>query len=609
VVYTSSYQTLEEQIYGNLRSYAGNALDAIDRLLFERIADMEVLATDTVFSAPDIKPEQVTTRLIEYRNRHKAYASLAFYDLNRIRIADTSGLGLGQPFAHASLWEDALREGASNCRVSMSESLRTPVVHFARLVKDDQGNALGVITADMPITKLNSVVDAEHCLHSNDNEAAQCCQEEIDLFAGDGLLLYSNYNRKGILKDNLFKNDKFTELSTANREGILYDPFMDNEKDLYVHVYQQGYLDFEGNNWSLAACVPEKIALAPVYRLRKKLASILAGALVIVVIISLFFSRTLSRPIIELRDAAAEMGQGRLDQRIAVASKDEIGQLAISFNTMAKTLSESMDSLQREIMVRERAEDNLADLNQELRQTVDKLSFSNRELQDFVYVASHDLREPLRKISSFGGLLKESLLEGMAEDDQENLDFMIDGANRMTQMIEALLLYSRTNTKEMQFETIDLNETIQQLEQLELGTLIEETQAIIEVPQCLPQVKADAVQIRQLLQNLLANSIKYRRAGTAPHIVISAQSTEGDTVRINVQDNGIGIKEALHESVFKMFKRVHSRQQYEGAGIGLAVCRKIVDRHAGRIGVESREGQGSVFWFTLPVAQDAFVMS
>jgi len=197
----------------------------------------------------------------------------------------------------------------------------------------------------------------------------------------------------------------------------------------------------------------------------------------------------------------------------------------------------------------------------------------------------------------------------MAEDDQENLDFMIDGANRMTQMIEALLLYSRTNTKEMQFETIDLNETIQQLEQLELGTLIEETQAIIEVPQCLPQVKADAVQIRQLLQNLLANSIKYRRAGTAPHIVISAQSTEGDTVRINVQDNGIGIKEALHESVFKMFKRVHSRQQYEGAGIGLAVCRKIVDRHAGRIGVESREGQGSVFWFTLPVAQDAFVMS
>jgi len=278
--------------------------------------------------------------------------------------------------------------------------------------------------------------------------------------------------------------------------------------------------------------------------------------------------------------------------------------LGITIESLAK-----MKEAQDEAGIRQQAEQALQVMNQDLQTYNEKLSLSNRELQDFVYVASHDLREPLRKISSFGGLLKESVREDLPEDDQENLDFMIDGANRMTQMIEALLLYSRTNTREMALETIDLNEIAKQLERLELGTLIEETQASIEIPQSLPQVKADAVQIRQLLQNLIANSIKYRNAETAPRIVISAQATEGEKVRINVRDNGIGIREDLHESVFGMFKRVHSRQKYEGTGIGLAVCRKIVDRHEGLIGVESQEGQGSVFWFTLPVAQQALVMS
>ncbi len=349
--------------------------------------------------------------------------------------------------------------------------------------------------------------------------------------------------------------------------------------------------------------------------------------------LGLFTSRSISAPLTRLKHAALEIGNGKLDTEIRITSNDEVGQLAGSFRKMTEDLKKTTTSidnlnaanqqlqaseqhlkaanqqLQSEMDERKRAEDALVALNRDLRETADRLEASNRELEDFVYIASHDLHEPLRKISSFGELLKESLGGKLQEDGSENLDFMIDGADRMTQMIEGLLAYSRLNTKEAPFEAVDLNEIVQQLQQLELATMLEETNGAVEVPQPLPKVKADPLQMRQLLQNLIANGINYRRRGTPPQIAITAKRLNSDKVRIEVRDNGVGIKEEFREDVFKMFKRLQSRRKYEGAGIGLAVCRKIVDRHGGRIGVESKEGEGSTFWFILSAAKEPVAIS
>ena len=344
-------------------------------------------------------------------------------------------------------------------------------------------------------------------------------------------------------------------------------------------------------------------------------------------------SKYISIPIAKLATAAENVGKGNLYTHVEIDSNDETKLLAESFNRMIedlKTTTTSIDELNAvnqqlkasqqqlensntqlnsEAAGRRRIQKNMAFVNSELETVVEKLGQSNQELQDFVYIASHDLREPLRKISSFGQLLGDSLGDRLEEDDRENLDFMVDGARRMTEMIEALLTYSRLNTKDIVSKAVDLNEMIEQFQQLELAALLEEKNATIEVPQPLPNVMADTALVRQIMQNLIANGIKYQEEGTLPRIVVTAKEIEEGKIRIEIKDNGIGIKEELHEAIFKMFKRVHSRQKYEGAGIGLAVCKKIAERHGGQIGVESDESQGSTFWFTLEMAKETALVS
>jgi len=260
----------------------------------------------------------------------------------------------------------------------------------------------------------------------------------------------------------------------------------------------------------------------------------------------------------------------------------------------------SFFGLTRDITERKKAEEERETLFEELQVVNSKLGQSNKELQDFAYVASHDLQEPLRKITSFGTLLQDSLEGKLDEDQQENLGFMVDGGKRMQTMIDDLLTYSRVTTRVRSFQQVDLNEVIEDLKSVELATLLDETGGCIHIPEPLLSVWGDSSQMHQLLQNLVGNGLKFQREKIPPEITVQTHQTGDNMVRVEVQDNGIGIAEEYHEQVFTMFKRLHSRERYKGTGIGLAVCKKIVERHTGDIGIKSTPGEGSTFWFTLP---------
>ncbi len=177
---------------------------------------------------------------------------------------------------------------------------------------------------------------------------------------------------------------------------------------------------------------------------------------------------------------------------------------------------------------------------------------------------------------------------------------MVDGAKRMQAMIDDLLAYSRITTKAKPFQPVDPNTVIENLKNFELATVLNETKGTIHIPEPLLTVHGDPSQIHQLLQNLIANGLKFHRHGVPPLITINSHPMQNNTVRLDVQDNGIGIDEEYHEQIFVMFKRLHARTSYTGTGIGLAICKKIVQRHGGEIGVKSTPGEGSVFWFKLP---------
>ena len=253
----------------------------------------------------------------------------------------------------------------------------------------------------------------------------------------------------------------------------------------------------------------------------------------------------------------------------------------------------------RDVSDRKRAQAEAAALVKDVQDINRRLETSNRELEDFAHIASHDLQEPLRKINSFGELLQESLKGKLDEDEYENLNFVIDGAKRMQAMIDDLLTYSSITTKAKSLQAVDLNIIIENLKNFELATVLNETKGTIVIPNTLLAAYGDPSQIHQLLQNLIGNGLKFHRDGVPPMITITDYSMQDNMVRFDVTDNGIGINKEYDEQVFVMFKRLHSRQSYKGTGIGLAICKKIIERHGGQIGIKSIPDKGSTFWFTL----------
>jgi PAS domain S-box-containing protein len=241
---------------------------------------------------------------------------------------------------------------------------------------------------------------------------------------------------------------------------------------------------------------------------------------------------------------------------------------------------------------------------QALARTAADLARSNRELELFAYVASHDLQEPLRMITSYTQLLSKRYKDKLDADADTFIQFAVDGAHRMQKLINDLLTYSRVGTRAKPFEPTDCDRILRSA-QANLKLAIEEAHAKITWDS-LPTVQADGVQLLQLFQNLVGNALKFRsQEPPAIHISAILQKKPDDaTVEewlFKVRDNGIGIDPQFFERIFVIFQRLHTQQEYPGTGIGLAICKKIVERHGGRIWVESEPGRGATFCFTLPV--------
>lgn len=251
----------------------------------------------------------------------------------------------------------------------------------------------------------------------------------------------------------------------------------------------------------------------------------------------------------------------------------------------------------KDITKRKVSELQVTHLNSELQKHVKDLAISNKELEDFAYVASHDLQEPLRMVTGFLGQIEKKYSDIIDDRGKQYIHFAVDGAKRMRQIILDLLEYSRIGRGQEKEEIIDLNEIVQSVVLL-CQKQINETKTIISFEN-LPSIKSYRTPLRQLFQNLLSNAIKYGKKEVAPLIKISAEERETHW-QFSINDNGIGIEEEYFNKIFVIFQRLHNKDEYSGTGLGLAICKKITDNLGGKIWLQSKEGEGSTFYFSIP---------
>jgi len=308
--------------------------------------------------------------------------------------------------------------------------------------------------------------------------------------------------------------------------------------------------------------------------------------------LAIIVSRNIQKGLNEILLSARAVGNRDFSRKAKAFSKDEIGILANNFNTMATELERNIQEIRA--MEKEIRETNIT-LEKKVLQRTAELESKNKELEQFAYVASHDLQEPLRTTSSFVELIRKQYHGKLDGNADKYIDYVIQASDRMKTLIKDLLDYSRIG-REKKFEPVDCNVTFGEV-MADLAKVIKENKAEI-IANRLPLVYAFPTELKLLFQNLISNSIKFQKPGIAPKIEISANKENGHWHFV-FRDNGIGIEKQYQQRIFIIFQRLHNRSEYEGSGIGLAHCKKIVELHGGKIWVESEAGRGSTFHFTL----------
>ena len=342
----------------------------------------------------------------------------------------------------------------------------------------------------------------------------------------------------------------------------------------YLMLLQRFYLDTEHKQPLLIALSsPEHKLLDKSVWLKQRSVLIISLVLLITMIVALLFARRMTSVLTRLTTSAQNVSEGNEAIDLPLQRNDEFGVLARAFSHMLTKIKQRTQALEQ----------------------------SNQELKQFAYVASHDLKEPLRKVQTFGSFLQQECEHQLSDEGANFLNKMVQAVERMRTLVDSLLRYAGASRRQLVVTQVDLNQLLQEVLS-DLKASIKEKQALIQVQTELPVLEADATQLRQLLQNLLSNAIKFSKPGSTPRVDIHAREFSEAGVafcELTISDNGIGFPQQYAEKAFTMFQRLHEKTS--GTGIGLAVCQRIVQRHGGKIELFSEAEQGTKVVITLPM--------
>ena len=527
----------------DLARTAARAADTLDRALFERFGDIQVFANDRILVEGNA--DEKTQRLLQYKKLYWYYSWIGVTDAtNRVVAAtdlfarpDAGGTAEGGLGFNQPDWFKKVRQTG---QVHLEEAQLSPesegimAVGFSAPIYGPQGDFRGVVTSRVPLEKLRTILEQEGKLQYG---------ETLDWLLLDrrGMVIVEKNQVKGV-DINLSEMElPSVRRAAGERDKPGFVEELHQRRQIPVvtgFARTRGYSNFPGFDWTLLVRLDRERVYAPINQLTWTVVGV--GLLLVTPLagFGLWASWKLVR-----------------EQRDLVSAR------------------------------------------QALEETVAELRRSNADLQQFAYVASHDLQEPLRMVASYTQLLARRYKGKLDSDADEFIGYAVDGASRMQRLINDLLAYSRVTSQGQVFERVDCNGLLEEVLS-NLRVAVEESRAVA-THDPLPTVMADGGQLGQLFQNLIGNAIKFR-GEEPPRVHVSAERRPNEWL-FSVRDNGIGVDPQYAERIFVIFQRLHNREEYSGTGIGLAICKKIVERHGGRIWVASQAGQGATFYFTLPI--------
>lgn len=514
---------------------AAAVADTLDRVLFERFGDIQLFANDGILHN-GARDEQ-HRRLLHYKQLYWYYSWLGVIDADGHVIAATDSPA---PSSTTILPPDALefvrRTGTIYVHkiASTAGPARQPAVGFMAPIYGPGGTFRGAVASYVPIENLKTIFEQEGRLRYG--------RDVYDwlLLTRDGVIISEKHLVEGIAREPVKLDIPSVGRAAANRDqpGFVEETHHRRGNSVVTgYASTRGYHNFPGMDWIVLFRQTHEQVYAPIDRLLWTVGGV--GLLVILPLTG--FGIWVSW----------QLGRER--------------------NTLLLT-------------------------RQTLEKSVAELGRSNADLQQFAYVASHDLQEPLRMVSSYTQLIAKRYRGKLDADADEFIGYAVDGATRMQKLIQDLLAYSRLSTTAREFAPAPMGAVLNcALDNM--VNAVKESQAVITHDR-LPTVRGDAQQLAHVFQNLLSNAIKFS-GNTPPRIHISARREEEEW-RFAVRDEGIGIDPQYAGRIFVIFQRLHTRAEYPGTGIGLAICKKIIERHGGRIWVESELGKGATFWFSIP---------
>jgi len=587
-------RSLETEITEELKISALNAMDKLSRLMFERLADLRFLTYpgNTVISSSydNVTLEEKVEYLRQIEKANKAYASISIYNASGIKIGDTRSIDIGVNDSREPFYTNAINGTYYYDSVpTYSRSLGQHVVHFSGPLYDIGNNQIdGVLVLKFPLNKINEImVEAGGTISSDAN---------IELVSDDGLLIYSNNDREAVLQKMVTGLKIFDKLqNSTNRvesEIVAGDTGGELMNTIFIGSKEPGFLDYRGNNWSLILGINTEDAFRSISLLSAQFIIVAAIILSISTFLVFIFARSISRPIIKLRDVTNEVSKGNLGIKVDLQKSggNELKQLSSSFENMRQT-----------ILAR----------TEEVSRTYEELKLKDRLKDEFINVAAHELRTPIQPILGLCEILRSKIRKGSTSnprsEEEQLLDIIVKNAKRLRGLAQEILDVTRIESKgfDLNLETFDLvsllsnivtdiREQISKLERdINITFELEEkptngTEVIL--------VNADKDKITQVISNLLGNAVKFTKDGTIS-IKVSTDKESGEAI-ICIKDTGQGIDPGIVPHLFTKF----SSKSFEGIGLGLFIAKNIVEAHGGRIWAENNsDGKGAVFFFTLRI--------